>query len=403
MYEILAIFAVLVFLYSSVAGALEKTPFGGAMIFVAVGLLLGDAGFGLLGVTFQAEDLAMLAELTLALVLFTDAAEADLKELVRSVSLPRRLLLIGLPITILLGFFGGLALFDGLALIEIALLAAILAPTDAALGKAVVTDETVPNQIRTGLNVESGLNDGICVPIFLAFLAVATETTGERGFTQLVLGLLVQEIGIGAGVGLLLAFLGAHMIIAFSKRGWIAKSWSQLPVVALALASYALAQSLGGSGFIACFTAGLLFGSLVKDHKEPLLLAAVGTGDTLALLTWVIFGASMVGQLFAGLTWEILLYSALSLTIVRMLPVFVAIYRKGTRLDEVLFIGWFGPRGLASIVFAAMVLDADLPGGQTIVLTAGCTILLSVIAHGLSAKPFAKRLAERLQRAESGG
>ncbi len=402
MYELLAIFALLVFLYSNVAGALEETPFGGALVFVTVGLALGGSGLDLLGVSFQAEDLSTMAELTLALVLFTDAADTDLKELARSLSLPRNLLLVGLPATILLGFLGGLLVFDGLAVIEIALLATLLAPTDAALGKAVVTDTSVPGHIRTGLNVESGLNDGICVPVFLALLAIATHDYGGHSVPELVLGLIVREIGVGLAVGICLSGLAAHLVVHFSTLGWITETWRQLPVVALALASFALAQHLGGSGFIASFTGGLVFGWTVRAHKEPLLLAAEGTGDTLALLTWVVFGASLVGPLFAGFTWQILLYAVLSLTLVRILPVLLALSRSGMRFDEALFVGWFGPRGLASIVFAVMVLDAEIPGGQTVVLTASCTILLSVVAHGLSARPLALYLAARERRTGPG-
>ncbi len=397
MYELLAIFALLVFLYSAVSGALEETPFGGALIFVTAGLALGSDGLDLIGVSFRGEDLSLLAELTLALVLFTDAANADLKELVRSVSLPRRLLLVGLPITILLGFLAGLVVPGGLSWIEIALLATLLAPTDAALGQAVVTDQSVPNSIRTGLNVESGLNDGICVPIFLAFLTLATDSAEGRAFPELVATLVLREIGVGLAVGLILAFIGAHIVVSFSRLGWITETWRPVPVVALAVASFALAQSLEGSGFIASFTAGLVFGWQVREHKAPLLLAAEGTGNTLALLTWVVFGASVAGQVFAGLSWQILLYAVLSLTVVRILPVMLALAGSGTPRGETLFIGWFGPRGLASIVFTVMVADAALPGSQTIVLTAGTTVLLSVICHGLSAKPLSQLLARRLQ------
>ncbi|MGD8630204.1 MAG: cation:proton antiporter, partial [Gammaproteobacteria bacterium] len=181
-------------------------------------------------------------------------------------------------------------------------------------------------------------------------------------------------------------------------RGWITETWQQLPVVALAVACFAVAQLLGGSGFIACFSGGLLFGAIEKRHKGRLLLAAEGTGDTLALITWVVFGAGVVGQAVGSFSWEVVLYALLSLTVVRMLPVFLTLAGMGIRADEKLFMGWFGPRGLASIVFAVIVLNENLAGGDTIAMTVACTILLSVVAHGLSANPLVAVLATRINR-----
>jgi len=397
MYETLAVLAGLVFLYGGLSRPLERSPFGGAILFTLAGLALGVHGLGVLHMDIGAEGLSLLAELALAMVLFTDAANADLRELSRSASLPRRLLLVGLPLTILLGFACGYPLLGGLAVIEVAILAVVLAPTDAALGKAVVTNEAVPNRIRTGLNMESGLNDGICVPLFLAALAAALETVGEQGFAKLAFRLIVEQIGIGALVGLGVSLFGALLIKSFSLRGWITDSWRQLPVPALVLGTFAVAQSLGGSGFIACFCAGLLFGWIAKAQKHSYIVAAEGTGETLALLTWTAFGAVVVGRLVTdGIDWRIALYAVLSLTFVRMLPVWIALRRLAMPLDEVLFVGWFGPRGLASIVFAVMAIESGIPGGRTIAEAAACTILFSVLAHGVSAGPLAQALATRV-------
>jgi len=290
-----------------------------------------------------------------------------------------------------------MALFGGLTLFEIAILATMLAPTDAALGKAVVTNEAVPANIREGLNVESGLNDGICVPILFVFLALATGSAGEGSTTSLALRLVAEEIGIGVLVGGGLTVLGAWLLKQCNHRDWITESWRQLPVIVLAVSCFAVAQILGGSGFIAAFTGGLLFGAIAKDHKPKLLLAAEGTGDTLALLTWVVFGAAVVGQAIHAFTWEVLVYAILSLTLVRMLPVFLTLAGMQLRTDEKLFMGWFGPRGLASIVFAVIVLNEHLPGGGTIVITVVCTILLSILLHGLSANPLVAALAARIR------
>ncbi len=397
MYENMAILAVFVFLYSIASGGLERTPVNGALLFAAFGLALGPLGLGILSLNVDTEGLRTLAELTLALVLFTDAANANLGVLKKSFHIPQRLLLIGLPLTILLGFGVGVLVFDGLTLLEIAILATMLAPTDAALGKAVVTNEAVPSNIREGLNVESGLNDGICVPILFVFLALVTATGTETSTPVLAMKLVAEEIGIGVAVGVGLTVLGSWLGTKFADRGWITETWRQLPVPALAVACFAVAQWLGGSGFIAAFAGGLLFGGLTKHHKHRLLLAAEGTGDTLALITWVVFGAAVVGQAVGSFSWEVVLYAVLSLTVVRMLPVFLVLTGMKLRTDEKLFMGWFGPRGLASIVFAVIVLNEHLAGGSTIISTVVCTIVLSVIAHGLSANPLVAALAARIK------
>lgn len=399
MYENLAILAVFVFFYSIVSAGFERTPINGALVYIVFGLALGPLGLGVMSLdAVNMEGLRTLAELTLALVLFTDAANANLGVLKQSFRIPQRLLLIGLPLTILLGFGIGVLLFDGLSLFEIAILATMLAPTDAALGKAVVTNETVPSNIREGLNVESGLNDGICVPILFVFLSLATAIGDEGSISMLALKLVVEEIGIGVAVGVGLSVMGSRVLKVFADSGWAIESWRQLPVPALAVACFAVAQWLGGSGFIAAFAGGLLFGRLAKHHKPKLLLAAEGTGDTLALITWVVFGAAVVGQSVGSFSWEIVLYAVLSLTVVRMVPVFLALAGADLRVDEKLFMGWFGPRGLASIVFAVIVLNKHLSGGDTITMTVVCTITLSIVAHGISANPLIAELAARLKR-----
>jgi NhaP-type Na+/H+ or K+/H+ antiporter len=395
-YETAAILAMVVFCYSILSDRLETAIIGGAVTFTAAGLVLGPQGLGVLDLTLNFGALSVLAELTLALLLFSDAATADLRELVRSQVLPRRLLLVGLPLTILLGAGVGVLLFDALSVIEIALLATILAPTDAALGKAVVTDERVPNRIRTSLNFESGLNDGICVPIFLALLALATHSAGDRNLGEIALKLIVEEIGIGVVVGLAVVGVAVILSRALARPEMISPAWRLLPTPALALACFCTAQALGGSGFIAAFVGGLLFGGLFdRERKATLLVAAEGIGGLAALLTWVLFGATVAGQVIGKFDWTVLLYAALSLTLVRMLPVFLCLRRTEVSTSEALFIGWFGPRGLASIVFTIMAIEASVPGAEFISTVAACTILMSVLGHGLTARPFAGLVARK--------
>jgi NhaP-type Na+/H+ or K+/H+ antiporter len=398
MYQTLAILALFVLVYSSVAGRIEHSWISGPIVFTIFGLIIGPVGLDLLSFETDRETIRTLAELTLALVLFTDAAGADIGVLRKAKALPIRLLLIGLPLTILLGFGVGVLLVEKLSLLGVALVATLLAPTDAALGKAVVTNEAVPDPVRQGLNVESGLNDGICVPILFVFLALATGKAGEEGPWHLALMLVAEEIGIGLAVGLVLTTLAALLLKFARGQDWLTHTWIQIPVVALALGCFAVAQFLGGSGFIAAFSGGLLFGILAKQVREEYLRAAEGTGDTMALITWVIFGAAVVGQAvghFSGLIW---LYAILSLTVIRMLPVFLCLTGMGVSTEGKLFMGWFGPRGLASIVFAVIVVNANVPNSSVIAATAVCTIMLSIVAHGISANPWARGFGERFAK-----
>jgi len=390
MYENLAIMAVFVFIYSAVAGGVEKKPMSGPIIFMAFGVLAGPMVLGLMDSDITAGMLRSFAELSLALVLFTDAANADITTLKRSRGLPERMLLIGLPLTIVLGFLVGLLFFPDMPLLQVALLAVMLAPTDAALGKGIFANPKVPVRIREALNVESGLNDGICVPILYLFLALAVTTEIQEGPVSLALTLLAREIGIGMAVGLGATALGVVVLKLSIKRRWVQENWMPVPVVALAFACYAVAQTLEGSGFIACFVGGLLFDIMFKGGKHKVLEAAEGMGNTLALITWVIFGFALVGQVLTAFSWTIVIYSLLSLTIIRVLPVYLSLAGTGESVYGKLFMGWFGPRGLASIVFIIMVWEKNLPNAMTMGVTVVCTVILSVIAHGLTANPMAK-------------
>ncbi|MBD2655151.1 cation:proton antiporter [Synechocystis sp. FACHB-383] len=385
-----AILAIFVFLYSLIAGRLSKTWLSDAIIFSGFGLLFGAFGLNLIQFNVTSENLKTIAELTLASILFTDAANANLSILRNSLRLPWRLLAVGLPLTIGLGFIAGQFLFPQFSPAEAGILAVMLAPTDAALGKAVVTNPQVPDNIREDLNVESGLNDGICVPLLFTLLAIANpDQTDTNNTASLLFNLFTQQIGIGALIGASFAVIGVQLRSFCLQRDWIADDWQPVLPIALAIACFASAQHLGGSGFIACFVGGLTLGGMIKKEKEDLLIAAEATGDALSLITWVIFGASVVPFVINELTWSAFFYAVLSLTIVRILPVFLAVLGMGLDRWSTLFVGWFGPRGLASIVFAVIVLDEKLPHSRDIGIIVACTILLSVLAHGFSATPLA--------------
>ena len=388
MYEDTAILAAVVLLYSAGAGRIGRSWLSGPILFTAAGLILGPAGIDALRPPLTATVLRTLAELALAMVLFSDAAHADLNVMRRTVGLPGRLLLIGLPLTIVLGFLIGLFVFPQLGLFEVALLATLLAPTDAALGAPVVTNAAVPAMTREALNLESGLNDGICVPVVVILLELAVGTEIEGSTARHIAVVVLEEIGIGLLVGVILTAVAVVIFRRASRLGWTSEHWLHIPVVALAVLCFTAAQALGGSGFIACFTGGLLFGALQGARRPDLLSSASSTGEVLALLTWVMFGGPVLERLLTQITWRTVLYAVLSLTVIRMLPVLLSLAGTGMSMPGKLFIGWFGPRGLASIVFAVIVFDADLPGRGTVAATAACTVLLSVIAHGMTANPL---------------
>jgi len=394
MYIELAIFALFLFCYSIIAGRVERAAASGPIVFVVAGMLMGPLVLGWFDGDVSRTGLRVLADLTLAVILFIDAANADLAILKRQFRIPSRMLLFGLPGVIFLGTVTAALLFDTLSLFEAGILGTMLAATDAALGKAVVTNKAVPTQIREGLNIESGLNDGLCVPILFVLIALAIGSGTEGGSTMLALELVIQELGIGLVVGLGLTAVGTWALRWCYNKGWVTEIWKQVTVVALSIACFSIAQSLHGSGYIAAVTGGMLFGFMAKEATHRLVIAAEGTGETLAMMTWFIFGASVIAQSVQHFTWEMLAYALLSLTVIRVLPIFLSLSGTGESTASKLFLGWFGPRGLASIVFAIIVLNKDVPGGKFMAMIVVLTVFFSLVAHGVSANPLAKLLGQ---------
>ena len=389
----LAIVALTLLGVAAVSRRLTGTPVTPAIVFVAVGLLVGPEVLGGIDVESSSATVRALAEATLALVLFCDASRIDLGHLRLEVAVPARLLGIGLPLTIGLGAVAAVGIFGQLSLEEAVILAVVLAPTDAALGQAVVTEPRIPGRIRQGLNVESGLNDGICVPLLFAAVAVAdveSEISGGRSAGTL----LLEEIGYGVLGGVVGGLVVAAIVIHAGRRELIADSWRQVIPAAGAALAYGTAAALGGSGFIAAFVAGMTFRLVLGRDPDRLNELSEQVGGVLNGVTFVFFGAILLGPALGELSWELALYAALSLTLVRMLPVAIAMLGTRARAPTLGFLGWFGPRGLASIVFAVIVVEeSNLPHEHLIVLAIYLTVGLSVFAHGLSAAPLAARYA----------
>ncbi len=394
----LAIVAVSLLGVAAISRRLTDSPVTPVMVFVAVGLLVGPEALDGIDLESTSSTVRALAEATLALVLFADASRIDLRKLRPDVGVPVRLLGIGLPLTIGLGALAAGLIFDQLTVAEAVILGVILAPTDAALGQAVVTSPRVPARIREGLNVESGLNDGICVPLLFAAVAAA-DVESEISHGRDLPTLLLEEIGFGVIGGVLAGALIAAIVIHAGRRNLIAGPWRPVIPAAGAALAYGIAVGLGGSGFIAAFVGGMVFRAALGRDPEDLNHLSEEVGNVLAGITFVLFGAILLGPALGHLSWSLVLYAVLSLTIVRMVPVVIAMLGSRARPATLAFIGWFGPRGLASIVFAVIVIEeANLPGEHTLLLAIYLTVGLSVLAHGLTAAPLAARYASWYER-----
>jgi NhaP-type Na+/H+ or K+/H+ antiporter len=384
--------------YGLVSQRLRTTPLTGPLLFTLFGLALGDAGFGLVRLDMSEEILHLLAEVTLILVLFADAASIDLRQLRKDHNLPLRMLVIGMPLTILLGTGVALVLFPSLSLWEAALLAAILAPTDAALGQAVVASPVVPTRIRLAINVESGLNDGIALPLVLLFgslAAVMAGSEGERNWIQF--GLL--QITLGPVVGVAVGWVGARLVARAHALSYMSDLSEGIIALALAFLAFGAAELVHGNGFISAFVAGLTFGHGLARKCTFLYEFAEAEGQFLILMTFLIFGGAMLPMIAAeGLPMAIL-FGLLALTVLRMLPVAVALAGTRVRPITMMFLGWFGPRGLASVLFLLLILEeTDIPGKDLIFSVVVCTVFLSIVLHGLTAGPGSRWFGAAIAR-----
>ncbi len=389
----LAVIASLVVAFAAVSRRLHRSVVTPAIFFVTAGLLVGSEVLDWVDLEVERTPIRLLAEATLTVVLFADASRIEFGPLRREYAVPARLLGIGLPLTIVLGAAFAVGLIDELTFAEAVVLAIVLAPTDAALGQAVVTDRRLPSRIRQGLNVESGLNDGICVPLLFIALAVAGAEAGAVTGRHAV-ELVVEEIGYGILGGVIAGAVGALLVRLATRRGLIEPAWLQILTVGSAALAYGLAAPLGGSGFIAAFVGGFVFGVLRRRAGGEVSYLLDETGELLNGVTFIVFGALILGPALAHLTWEAALYAVLSLTVIRMLPVAISLVGTRARPPTIAYVGWFGPRGLASIVFAVILVeDADLLHTEPILLAIVLTIGLSVFAHGLSAQPLTDRYA----------
>ena len=376
-----------IFVWGIVSARLERADLTAPIVFTLVGALL--ALVGLIDEQSAPETLKPLVEITLVWVLFSDAARIRIQDLRRGVGPYVRLLAVGLPLTMLAGWGLATWLLPALGVWLALLVGSALAPTDAALGVSVVTNPAVPPRIRRLITVESGLNDGIATPVVMLAIAGAAAAAGSE--EALGVGGALVELAVGAAVGLAIGFVGGFLLRRARRTEWAAEDFAGIAVLALAILAYAAAVSAHGNGFIAAFCGGLAFGATAGRRGPSELLFLEQASGLASLLVWLAFGAIAVPIMIDLIDMTMVLYAVLSLTLVRMVPVALALIGAGFDRDSVLFVGWFGPRGLASLVFALLALEELGTGADEAVAVIAVTVFLSVIAHGISAAPLATR------------
>jgi len=346
------------FAFSLISGRLEGTVITAPLIFIIFGFLIGGSGFAVASIEPEHGVIHTIAELTLILILFTDAARIDLSRLRQDHNLPVRMLTIGLPLTIIAGALMAVWLFPALSLWEAALLAALLAPTDAALGQAVVSAKIVPVRIRQAINVESGLNDGIVLPVVLLLAALASKANDVSGASEWIQFGLMQ-VTLGPIVGVVIGFIGARLLDIAIEKKWLNGSFQGIGILALALLAFVCAEMLGGNGFIAAFIGGMVFGNTIRHACTSLFEFMETDGQLLMLITFMVFGAVLLPEGLHNFNLTLFLYALLSLTVIRMVPVAIALIGSRVAFPTQLFLGWFGPRGLASILFVLLRIRAS--------------------------------------------
>jgi NhaP-type Na+/H+ or K+/H+ antiporter len=392
--------------WSVVSTRLARWNITAPMAFVAAGLVLANPPVDAIHVSISSEGVRTVAEIALAVVLFSDASTVRVGALRRDYGLPGRLLLVGLPLTIALGTLVAHVLVPHTSWWVSAVIGSAVAPTDAALGAAIISDRDVPLRLRRVLNVESGLNDGIATPFVKYFLAAAVAGTALATSSRFH---PLEELAIGIAMGVLIGGVGGWAMTASRVRGLSSTASRNVGVAALSVVAYSLVVAIDGNGFVAAFVAGLAYSASTSAvHGEVERDFVEDVGEVLSGVVWFLFGTLAVATL-KHTTWRDLVFAVLALTFVRMVP--VALSLIGSRLDRatVTLLGWFGPRGLATVVFGLLAVDTLPPAdGQRVLTVIAVTVLLSVVLHGVTAAPLGRRFARThpatgASNAEAGG
>jgi len=390
-YPIFIIIASLILGYGLFSKLAEKSIITPPMVFVLVGLLASFFTFDTSKVGLHAPFVKVVAEITLVLVLFLDASTINLKKLIVERKLPIRLLLVGLPITMLLGILFAKPLFPEMNIWVVALMALILSPTDAALGLAVVTSKFVPEKIRQTINVESGLNDGIALPpILICVAALSVHDAHGTGLEYWGLFTLKQFV-FGPVIGGLVGWIGGILVEKATKREWMNTTFQQLISLSLAILAFTLAETVHGNGFIAAYFAGLLLGTTTHSVRERIHEFGEAESQVLQLLIFLLFGMILIPLSYLHWDWRAWVYAILSLTVIRILPVVLSLAGTDLTRGTKYFIGWFGPRGIASILYLLMVtIELGSSGMERMISIIVLTVMLSIYLHGISANPLSR-------------
>jgi NhaP-type Na+/H+ or K+/H+ antiporter len=380
----LGIVAGVIAFYAIVQRRLTTTVVSGPLLLMVLGLVLSPQGLGLVDLEIDASVAQILLKATLVILLFTEASELEPRRIFREAVLPSRLLVVGMPLVIILGAVAAALAFEGIGIWEAALLAAILAPTDAALGMPVVSNKRVPGPIRRALTVEAGLNDGLAVPFAFAF-AAAGEVLASEVTASDALVFLLEQIVLGTLVGIAIGWLGARGISSALRSGWASSGSAQIAFVAFAGAAYAGAEWIHGNGFISVWVAGLVFALVGRQALHPQGFAT-STGELLILLSFFVFGIALLAPTLTRLEAPWIVFALVSLVVVRPVAVALATVGSGLRWPTVAYMGWFGPRGIASLVLAVLIYkDFAMENIDTVIDVVTVTVGLSVLLHGASA------------------
>jgi len=392
-YLIVGLTAAMFLLYGAVSRKLDEGVVTAPMVCVAAGYGASLLGPSTVPLALDGRVLTAAGELALAILLFTDASGIDRAALRRDWVLPVRLLGLGLPLTVVAGALLGAALFPELPWPWLGALALILAPTDAALGIAVLRNVAVPQRVRDALNVESGLNDGIALPPLLALLAaLAAHTAGSDEWLLDA----AAELAVGALLGTLVGRLAGPLLDAAWRRRWIDETYARLLTPGLALLAFVVAHAMDKNGFVAAYFAGLTLAVSTPELRERLSEFGEADGTQFSLFVFLLFGFAFVPA--AAPHWDVaaVVYALGSLTLVRMLPVWLCLAGSGLPPATKLFMGWSGPRGIASVLYVAIVVQQfGLAGHERVFAVVVLTVLASVLLHGVTAAPLSALYARR--------
>lgn len=379
-----------VFVYSILTKAIAKSVLTLPIVFMAVGYISARPIEALAEPELLAEGKRLIAEVTLVLILFSDASHVRFKKLRENFALPSRMLIIGLPLTVATGTAVAYLLNPESGLAMALVTAAVLTPTDAALGQSVVSSEDVPDRLRQTINVESGLNDGLVLPVVLLGAILASAGMGEAHTDGLAWATLMQIV-LGPVVGIAFGWVFAKAMDWAQDRELMAEAAGGVAFLAIAFAAFIGAEVVGGNGFIAAFVAGMVFGNTYRHEIHFIGEFMEGVGQVLTMLAFLVFGALLLPAGIEHIEWKVVILALLFLTAVRMVPIYLSLAGTGLKLQDKLFLGWFGPRGLASILFTLIIMDEfDFPGEQELLACVSMTVFLSIILHGVSAAPLSK-------------